>query len=154
VAGVAAMYLQERPTASPAEVRAAIIAGASSGVLANTGAGSPNMLLYSNPSGGTSAPCAGNVFTGSLNGPAVFEFQSNIDGFSGGNGQYAGSIDTPSGSVFTLTLEKKSKSRWSAVSTAQTTSGQVSYRGRNGLYRWRIESVIGSGSYSLCSTTP
>ncbi len=46
VSGAAALYLSLNPTATPAEVTNAIIRNATSGVLTNLGAGSPNLLLY------------------------------------------------------------------------------------------------------------
>jgi aqualysin 1 len=46
-AGVAAMYLQVSPAATPAQVRTALVADATRGLLANVGAGSPNLLLHS-----------------------------------------------------------------------------------------------------------
>lgn len=48
VAGVAALYLQSNPTASPASVRNAIVSNATSGVVSNAGRRSPNLLLFSN----------------------------------------------------------------------------------------------------------
>ena len=47
VAGVAALYLQSNPGASPATVTNAIITSATSGRLSSIGTGSPNLLLYS-----------------------------------------------------------------------------------------------------------
>lgn len=47
VAGVAALYLEANPSASPAQVRNAIVNGATPNKLSNIGAGSPNLLLYS-----------------------------------------------------------------------------------------------------------
>ena len=47
VAGVAAMYLEAHPTATPAQVGAAIVAGATIGIVNSPGTGSPNRLLYS-----------------------------------------------------------------------------------------------------------
>ena len=47
VAGVAALYLQANPTASPSAVSSAIVANATSGVVTNPGTGSPNRLLNS-----------------------------------------------------------------------------------------------------------
>jgi len=47
VAGVAALYLQARPTATPAEVRDAIVNGATPNKIPSPGAGSPNLLLFS-----------------------------------------------------------------------------------------------------------
>jgi len=48
VAGVAALYLQGNPTASPSTVRNALVANATSGVVGSAGRGSPNLLLFSN----------------------------------------------------------------------------------------------------------
>ncbi|MEY4392172.1 MAG: hypothetical protein RLZZ544_881, partial [Actinomycetota bacterium] len=46
VAGVAALYLQSNPTATPAAVQAAIVRAATVGVVQDTQTGSPNRLLY------------------------------------------------------------------------------------------------------------
>jgi subtilisin family serine protease len=46
VAGVAARYLQDSPSASPSSVRAAIVNAATTGEIPNPGSGSPNRLLY------------------------------------------------------------------------------------------------------------
>ncbi len=48
VAGVAALYLQSNPDASPATVRNAIVNNATSGVVSSAGRRSPNLLLFSN----------------------------------------------------------------------------------------------------------
>src|SRR5207237_966318 len=47
VSGVAALYLQSNPSASPSTVAAAIIANSTPNKVTNPGAGSPNRLLYS-----------------------------------------------------------------------------------------------------------
>jgi len=47
VAGVAALFLSANPTASPAEVAAAIVGGATPNVLSAVPAGTANLLLYS-----------------------------------------------------------------------------------------------------------
>ena len=47
VAGVAALYLQTTPAASPAAVSSAIVTKATAGRVGNPGTGSPNRLLYS-----------------------------------------------------------------------------------------------------------
>ncbi len=47
VAGVAALYLQGNPTATPSQVDSAITGSASAGVVISAGTGSPNLLLYS-----------------------------------------------------------------------------------------------------------
>ncbi len=47
VAGVAALYLNGHPTATPADVAGAITTNATAGVVKSAGKGSPNLLLYS-----------------------------------------------------------------------------------------------------------
>lgn len=47
VAGVAALYLEKYPTATPATVRNAVVATATKGTVGSAGKGSPNLLLYS-----------------------------------------------------------------------------------------------------------
>lgn len=47
VAGVAALFLENAPSALPAEVADALINAATHGVIGNAGSGSPNRLLYS-----------------------------------------------------------------------------------------------------------
>jgi subtilisin family serine protease len=62
VAGVAALYLQGNPSASPSTVGNAIISTSTSGVVTNPGTGSPNRLLYSPlTGGGTNPPPTGNL---------------------------------------------------------------------------------------------
>ncbi|MGA5304853.1 S8 family peptidase [Nucisporomicrobium flavum] len=46
VAGAAALYLATHPSASAADVHAAIVSNATTGVVTNPGSGSPNRLLY------------------------------------------------------------------------------------------------------------
>jgi subtilisin family serine protease len=47
VAGVAALYLQRNPGASPATVTSSIVGNSTTGVVSGAGSGSPNRLLYS-----------------------------------------------------------------------------------------------------------
>lgn len=48
VAGIAALYLEDNPTATPANVFSMITSNATSGVITNVGSGSPNSLAYWN----------------------------------------------------------------------------------------------------------
>jgi subtilisin family serine protease len=48
VTGVAALYLQSNPNASPGTVRNALVGNATSGVVKSPGTGSPNLLLFTN----------------------------------------------------------------------------------------------------------
>ncbi|MGC5036758.1 S8 family peptidase [Streptomyces sp. DT190] len=54
VAGAAALHLAANPTATPAQVSAALTAAATTGVVTSPGTGSPNRLLY--VGGGTTTP--------------------------------------------------------------------------------------------------
>ncbi len=56
VAGAAALYLGANPAASPADVAQALKSYATSGVLSGIGTGSPNLLLYTQWSGGSTLP--------------------------------------------------------------------------------------------------
>ncbi len=53
VAGVAALFLQNNPGATPSAVTTAVVGNATSGKVTSAGTGSPNLLLYSLFSGGT-----------------------------------------------------------------------------------------------------
>jgi|KBSSwiStaDraftv2_1062776.scaffolds.fasta_scaffold16539_3 subtilisin family serine protease len=155
VAGVAALYLGEHPTASPADVRTAIVGNATADSVVNPGANSPNLLLYSLFSVSAPSGCAGTEYVGSLASVGASAFQSGLNGFSTGTGSFDGELSVPDGATFSLVLEKKAKSRWSTVvSNSGASNVQVSYRGRSGQYRWRIASISGVGNYSLCSQTP
>lgn len=55
-AGAAALYLAANGTASPAAVRDALVGAATTDVLADVGAGSPNRLLYTAVTAGAPAP--------------------------------------------------------------------------------------------------
>ncbi len=80
VAGVAALYLQDDPSASAATVNAAIVNGATTGVVSGAQTGSPNRLLYSLlDGGGTPPPTGGNL----LANPG---FESGATGWSATSG--------------------------------------------------------------------
>ncbi|MCB9652184.1 MAG: S8 family serine peptidase [Deltaproteobacteria bacterium] len=52
VAGAAALYLAQNPTATPAQVRDALVNNGTAGKVTNPGTGSPNVLLYTGFIGG------------------------------------------------------------------------------------------------------
>ncbi|GAB3934500.1 hypothetical protein GCM10027614_07620 [Micromonospora vulcania] len=52
-AGAAALYLGANPTATPAQVRAALVNNGTTGKITSPGTGSPNVLLYTGFIGGT-----------------------------------------------------------------------------------------------------
>ena len=78
-AGAAALYLQGSPSASPATVTNALLNNASTGKISDL-KGSPNRLLFTNPSGGTNPePPTGNQITNGT-------FESGATGWSGNTG--------------------------------------------------------------------
>ena len=70
VTGAAALYLANNPTASPADVAAALVAGATSGALVKLSRTSPNRLLYT-------AEFTGGTGGGPTASPPVASFTSN-----------------------------------------------------------------------------
>ena len=62
VAGVAALYLDDNPNASPAQVQAAIESAAGVNKVSNPRSGSPNLLLNSNLGSGNPPPPSGGSF--------------------------------------------------------------------------------------------
>ena len=56
VAGLAALFLQSNPTATPATVATSIKSAATTGVVGNAGSGSPNALLYATVTATATAP--------------------------------------------------------------------------------------------------
>lgn len=56
VAGAAALYLETHPTASPASVASALLAGATRDRITDAGAGSPNLLLFTGDSTASATP--------------------------------------------------------------------------------------------------
>ncbi|RZS37141.1 peptidase inhibitor I9 [Herbihabitans rhizosphaerae] len=58
VAGGAALYLAANPSATPQQVRDALVNNGTKNVVTNPGSGSPNVLLYTGSGGTTPGPCA------------------------------------------------------------------------------------------------
>jgi aqualysin 1 len=170
VAGVAALYLQNNTTATPAQVFSAVIDNATSGVLSNIGSGSPNLLLYSlfdaGPGPGPDpdpdpdpAPCTNcEHYTGSLSGTGASQIQPNGSWYyTGSSGTHNGWLEGPGNADFDLYLQKWSSWwGWYTVASATTSnsSEQISYNGTSGYYRWVIYSYSGSGSYDFWLQRP
>jgi hypothetical protein len=90
VAGVAALYLQEHPTATPQAVAAALLARGTPGQVSGPGAGSPNLLLFNGcastgdttpPQVTLTAPGAGTV-SGQVTLTAQASDDTGVDGVS------------------------------------------------------------------------
>jgi aqualysin 1 len=159
VAGVAALYLQGNPGASPATVTGAIVNSATTGKVTSAGSGSPNRLVYSLLTTGSTAPCTScTKYSGSLSGTGSAQIQP--DGtyyYSGVSGAHKGWLRGPtSGADFDLFLYKWNGSSWVIVARAEssTSSEDISYSGTAGYYYWRIYSYSGSGSYDFWMQKP
>lgn len=164
VAGVAALYLQNNPLASPATVANQIITTSTTGKLTSIGSGSPNRLLYSllttgGGGGGAPAACAGGtLYTGTLSFTGDFDYHPNGSYYySSVSGAHKGCLVGPtSGPDFDLYLQKWNGSAWVIVARSEsvTSSETISYTGTSGYYRWQIYSYSGSGSYNFWLLRP
>jgi subtilisin family serine protease len=159
VAGIAALYLQGTPSATPATVANAIVTTSTTGVVTSAGTGSPNRLVYSLLTGTTTPPPpTGSItYTGSLSGTGAAAIQPNGTYYqSTVSGSHTGALTGPSGTDFDLFLYKWNGSSWSIVARAEgsTSTENISYSGTAGYYYWRIYSYSGSGSYTLVTTRP
>lgn len=165
VAGVAALYLETNPSASPATVTNAIKTTASANKLTGIGTGSPNLLLYSLLTGGGGTPTPTPTVTptptptpgcasGSLSGTGNNYYTAYY--YSASSGTHAGNLSGPAGTDFDLYLQRWNGSAWVSVAsgTGSTSTESVSYNGTAAYYRWRVYSYSGSGSFTLCTTRP
>jgi len=137
VAGVAALYLQGNPAASPATVGNAITSTATTGVVTGAQTGSPNRLLYSPlTGGGTPPPTGGNLLAnpGFESGATSWSASSGVITNDTGAPSRTGSwkawldgygtthTDTVSQSVTIPAASSATLSFWLYVSSAETTA--------------------------------
>jgi subtilisin family serine protease len=164
VAGVAALYLQGNPSATPSAVRNAIVSSATSGVLSNVGSGSPNLLLYSlltqppppppPPPGQCSLP---ESYSGTLSGTGDYDYQPNGNYFySTRSGTHTGCLRGPQSADFDLYLYKWNGYYWAVVAASESSdsSEDINYNGSAGYYLWEVYSYSGSGSYEFGMRRP
>ncbi|HEX2093017.1 MAG TPA: S8 family peptidase [Longimicrobiaceae bacterium] len=160
VAGVAALYLQGNPSATPATVASAIINTSTTGKVTSAGTGSPNRLVYSlltTDGGTTPPPSGGTTYNGTLSGTGDYDYQPNGTYYqSTVSGTHKGALTGPSGADFDLYLYKWNGSSWVIVARSEsaTSTENISYSGTAGYYLWEIYSYSGSGSYTFTLTKP
>jgi subtilisin family serine protease len=160
VAGIAALYLQGTPAATPAAVANAIVTTSTSGLVTGAGTGSPNLLVYSLLTGGGTTnppPTTGYTYTGSLAGTGSAQIQPNGTYYqSTVSGSHTGNLTGPASADFDLFLYRWNGSSWSIVARSEgaTSTESINYSGTAGYYYWRILSYSGSGSYTLVTTRP
>jgi subtilisin family serine protease len=164
VAGVAALYLQGNPSATPSAVRNAIVSSATPGVISNPGSGSPNLLLYSlltgppppppPPPGQCSLP---ESYSGSLSGTGDYDYHPNGNYFySARSGTHTGCLRGPGNADFDLYLYKWNGYYWAVVAASESSdsSEDINYNGSVGYYLWEVYSYSGSGSYEFGMKRP
>lgn len=173
VAGVAALYLDANPGATPSQVASAIINNAVTGKVTNPGSGSPNRLLQSLFGSGPSptptsvvptptatspgAPCTGcEQYTGFLSGTGDSDNHPNGTYYYSVAGNHRGWLQGPSGTDFDLYLYRWNGFSWSVVASSLSSSSTeyISYNGTAGYYYWKIYSYSGSGSYTFWLDRP
>jgi subtilisin family serine protease len=174
VAGVAALYLQGAPAATPSTVATALLSTATAGKVVSPGTGSPNRLLSSllgtppalpppppTPPPPPPPPPSGcglaESFGGSLSGANDYDMQPKDAGFAAArSGTHRGCLRGPSTADFDLALYKRSGTSWQRVAISERTgaSEDITYNGTAGTYYWRVYSYSGSGSYSFGMTRP
>jgi aqualysin 1 len=183
-AGVAALLLQTAPSATPAQVFTMLRDAATSGRLTGLGAGSPNLLLYADPSlsspttptpdptpepqpepepapapGPAPAPCSDcSLFTGTLAAGETAPWPA-LDGsgyVTTTTGLHQAWLRGPAGAELDLVLERWNGRRWLTVASAGTPGAteDLSYSGKAGTYRWVVVNVSGEGEYALYLKLP
>ena len=151
VAGVAALYLANNPSATPAQVTTAIINNSTPNKVTSPGAGSPNRLLYS--LFGTTPPPTGQTYTNitdyTINDNATVSSPITVSGRTG-NGSattpvavnivhtYKGDLKVdlvaPDGSVYVL----HNRAGGSADNIVQTFTVNLSSEALNGTWNLRV----------------
>jgi subtilisin family serine protease len=160
VTGAAALFLAEHPSATPAEVTAAILAAATPSAVLNPGSGSPNRLLFTTfdeePPPPPDPPCTScEHYAGTL-GQRDTAFQPDGARYYAVAGTHRGWLRGPEGSDFDLFLQRWNGLFWTTVARSRTSTSEeaITYDGRPGYYRWRIRSYSGSGAYDFWLIRP
>ena len=150
VSGALAQALQAAPTATPDELRAALLADATTGALSSLGAGSPDRLLFVQH--GVCVDCT--AVDGVFDGPR----QSHVYPRDG-EGSYRTTVTSrhdarlealDEGADFELYLERWTGSDWETVAaSSRSGGGAISVSAPAGVYRWHVFSHRSSGAYRL-----
>lgn len=75
---------------------------------------------------------------------------------SSSSNYHTGHLDGPSGSNFSLYLERWDGTTWQ-IAASDVSSGSdeiLAYKGATGMYRWRVYALAGSGTFTLHSNRP
>jgi subtilisin family serine protease len=139
VAGVAALFLQGNPGATPAQVASALVNNSTTGKVTSAGTGSPNRLLFSGFIGGTPGSEVVIDNDNARNDTSKFYFQSSTNwitsasnaGFYGTNYYYASTQAVSDGASFYFYLPAAAtrtvEAWWTTSSNRSTTAPFVVY---------------------------
>ncbi|GAA1255597.1 Ig-like domain-containing protein [Arthrobacter pascens] len=130
VAGAAAAVLSRSPELSPAAVASRLLSGATPAVIAAAGAGTPNRLLFSDPSAGTlSAPTvsartpAANATAIAVASPVTATFSRAVQGVSGATFF----LKNQAGAVVTATVTYDATSRMATLRPSTVLAASQKY---------------------------
>lgn len=156
VAGAVALYLADNPSATPAQVEAALYANATPNKVGSAGSGSSNRLLFVGSGGGTPPDPVGTTVNGSLSATGYYAEHPSPYRWVGSNGTLQASITGPAGADFDLYLYRWSGSAWQVVQRAEspTSSESLQYGATPGYYKLRVYSYRGGGNYTLTYRFP
>ncbi|MFC6618836.1 S8 family peptidase [Deinococcus radiophilus] len=154
VAGGAALILAANPGFTPAQVESALKTNATLNKVTDA-KGSPNLLLFTNPGGGTTPtptpeptpPTYDRTYQGTL-----YSGQNQVTQYyQYAGGTITGELKFPASADFDLYLQKWNGSSWAYVAQANGVANpeRVSYNATSGYYRWIVNAYSGSGSFVL-----
>ncbi len=174
VVGAAALYLAANPSATPAQVRDALVNGATTGVVTSAGTGSPNRLLYTgtgttptpsptaSPGGGTftngtdvAIPDAGAAVTSSIavtgvSGNAPSTLKVTVDVRHTYRGDIVLDLVAPDGTAYRL---KAASSADSSDNVAATYTVNASSEVANGTWKLRAQDLYAADTGYINSWT-
>jgi len=148
VAGVAALYLADNPTASVSAVTTALINGSTPNKVTSPGTGSPNRLLYSLFSGGGGGDTTAPTTPGSASATAASSSQINVS--------WGASTDTGGSGLSGYRIERCSGagcSNFAEVGTSATTSYSSTGLSASTSYSFRVRAYDGAGNNSGYTNT-
>ncbi len=148
VAGVAALYLADNPTASVSAVTTALINGSTPNKVTSPGTGSPNRLLYSLFSGGGTPDTTAPTTPGTASATAASSSQINVS--------WGASTDTGGSNLAGYRIERCAGAgctSFAEVGTSTTTSYSSTGLAASTSYSFRVRAYDGAGNNSGYSST-
>jgi serine protease len=104
------------------------------------------------------APCTNcTLFTGTLGARGASQYAPGTGGYTtAATGTHVGYLLGPAGADFNLVLERWNGAHWIIVATGYTSAANetVRFHGGPGTFRWRTDSVRGSGPFQLWMVRP